>query len=94
MHKIEKFPQIDGELGWLETVPEGVFVMGGRNGVGVVKGTYLEYYTADYLSGGKSDNLDFVLQNAKPSWIPPDPFRGIGAKMRLNKETRCAKGEV
>lgn len=68
--------------------------MGGCNGVGVVKGTYVGYYMADYIAGVKSDNLDFVLQNAKPSWIPPDPFRGIGAKMRLNKETICAKGEV
>ncbi|WP_346274850.1 FAD-binding oxidoreductase [Burkholderia cenocepacia] len=75
-------------------VGDGVYVMGGCNGVGVVKGTYLGYYMADYVSGVQSENLDFITRTARPSWIPPDPLLGIGVKMRLNRETSGAKGEV
>lgn len=73
---------------------EGIHVMGGCNGVGVVKGTYLGYYMAEYMSGVKSRNLDFILKNSDPSWVPPDPFRTIGARVRLGREASHARGEV
>lgn len=73
---------------------DGVHVMAGCNGVGVVKGTYLGYYMAEYIAGRKSKNLDFILKNSGPSWVPPDPFRTIGARVRLGREAGHAKGEV
>ncbi|MEC5406487.1 FAD-binding oxidoreductase [Paraburkholderia sp. MPAMCS5] len=73
---------------------DGVYVMAGCNGVGVVKGTYLGYYMADYISGIKSKNLDFILKNSGPSWVPPDPLRTVGARFRLGREAGHAKGEV
>ncbi|MHA6887306.1 NAD(P)/FAD-dependent oxidoreductase [Ralstonia pseudosolanacearum] len=73
---------------------DGVYVMGGCNGVGVVKGTYLGYYMADLISGIKSENLDFVLDHAHPSWVPPDPFRTVGARFRLSREAGGARGDV
>lgn len=73
---------------------DGVYVLGGCNGVGVVKGTYLGYYMADYISGIDSEDLRFVLQHSSPSWIPPEPLRSIGAKYRLTREVSTAKGDV
>lgn len=73
---------------------DGIYIMAGCNGVGVVKGTYLGYYMAEYIAGCQSKNLDFILKNAGPSWVPPDPFRTIGARARLGKEASHARGEV
>ncbi|RDU95776.1 NAD(P)/FAD-dependent oxidoreductase [Trinickia dinghuensis] len=73
---------------------EGVYVLGGCNGVGVVKGTYLGYYMADYISGIDSENLRFVQQHSNPSWIPPEPLLSIGGKHRLTRELGTAKGDV
>jgi glycine/D-amino acid oxidase-like deaminating enzyme len=71
-----------------------LFVIGGCNGVGVAKGTYLGYFMADYISNVKSDELDFILKNSSPSYVPPDPFRTIGARMRLKYESRSAGGDI
>jgi hypothetical protein len=49
---------------------------------------------ADYVSGIESDNLRFVLENSKPTWITPDPLRSIGAKVRIAWEALSAKGDV
>lgn len=72
----------------------GVYVIAGMNGVGVAKGTYLGHYMADYICGKDSPELDFILNHSAPSWIPPDPLRGIGAHMRLSFEEHMAKGDV
>lgn len=73
---------------------DGVYMMGGCNGVGVVKGTYLGYYMADYISGIDSEDLRFVLRHSNPTWVPPDPLCAIVAKTRLAWETGRAKGDV
>lgn len=73
---------------------DGVYLLGGCNGVGVAKGTYLGYYMADHMNGIKSDNLGFLLANSKPSWVPPDPFRKAGARLRLKYESGNAGGDI
>ncbi|MFG0268676.1 NAD(P)/FAD-dependent oxidoreductase [Pseudomonas sp. zjy_14] len=73
---------------------DNLFVVGGCNGVGVAKGTYLGYYMADYISGIRSTNLDFILGSSNPSWVPPDPIRTLGARMRLRYESRNAGGDI
>lgn len=73
---------------------DGIYLLGGCNGVGVVKGTYLGYYMADYISGIDSEDLRFVLDNSSPPWIPPDPLRSVGAKVRIAWEATRAKGDV
>ncbi|WP_175778814.1 NAD(P)/FAD-dependent oxidoreductase [Burkholderia anthina] len=73
---------------------DGVYVMGGCNGVGVVKGTYLGYYMADRINKLKSDNLAFIEQHSSPSWVPPEPLRSVGARMRLAREASAAGGDV
>lgn len=73
---------------------DGVYVLSGCNGVGVVKGTYLGYYMADYISGIDSEDLRFIMQSSKPTWIPSDPLRLIGARARIAWEASRAKGDV
>ena len=72
----------------------GVYVIAAMNGVGVAKGTYLGHYMAEYICGKDSPELEFILKNAAPSWVPPDPIRHIGAHIRLSYEEHMAKGEV
>jgi len=72
----------------------GVYVVAAMNGVGVAKGTYLGNYMAEFICGKKSPELDFILQHSNPSWVPPDPLRSVGARIRLFIEERLAKGEV
>lgn len=72
----------------------GVYVVAAMNGVGVAKGTYLGYYLAEFICGKESAELDFILNHSTPSWIPPDPLRSIGARVRLSFEEHSAKGEV
>jgi glycine/D-amino acid oxidase-like deaminating enzyme len=71
----------------------GVFAIAAMNGVGIAKGTYLGYYMAEMITGKKSDRLDFILNSSNPSWVPPDPFKSVGARVRLSVEQRLAKGE-
>lgn len=71
-----------------------LFVVGGCNGVGVAKGTYLGYYMAEYVSGKNSETLKFILENSQPSWVPPDPIRTIGARIRLKYESSKAGGDI
>lgn len=73
---------------------DGVYTMGGCNGVGVVKGTYLGYYMADRINNIQSENLQFIQQHSSPSWVPPDPLRTIGARLRLTRESAAAGGDV
>lgn len=77
-----------------EKLENGVYVIGGSNGVGVVKGTYLGYYIAELISGKSSENLDFILKNNRAGMMPPDPFRSVGAKIRLWYEQRNAAGDI
>ena len=72
----------------------GVYVLAAMNGVGVAKGTYLGSYMAEYICGNQSSELDFILKSSNPSWVPPDPLRSVGARIRLSFEERLAKGEV
>jgi len=72
----------------------GVYVVAAMNGVGVAKGTYLGNYLAEFICGKESVELDFILNHSAPSWIPPEPLRSIGARVRLSLEEYAAKGEV
>lgn len=73
---------------------DNLFVIGGCNGVGVAKGTYLGYYMGDYMSKKSSPELSFILNNSQPTYVPPDPFRTIGARIRLKHEAKQAGGDV
>ena len=49
---------------------------------GVARGPLWGRLLAEMASGGQSALLTAVLNNAKSSWVPPQPFFDIGASMR------------
>lgn len=75
-------------------VAKNVYVIGGSNGVGMAKGVYLSHYLVDLIAGEKGENLDFILANNKASYMPPEPLRSIGAKLRLWYEQKNAVGDI
>lgn len=79
---------IFGEVG------QNTFVIGGSNGVGMAKGVYLGYYLADLIAGKNSANLDFILKHNRASFMPPEPLRSIGARLRLWYEQKNAAGDI
>lgn len=73
---------------------DGVYGIGASNGVGMAKGVYLGHYLADLIAGKKSQNLDFIIKNNKASFVPPEPLRSVGAKIRLLYEQKNAAGDI
>lgn len=60
---------------WGEVEP-GLFVSSGCNGGGTVKGTLLGGLLADLAHGHEVPDIASLFGSA--SWMPPEPFRGIG----------------
>ncbi len=77
-----------------EEVNEGCYSIAGMNGAGLAKGTYLGHYMAEHIAGNTSPELDFILRNSQPSWVPPEPFRHIGATIAAHYEERAAGKDV
>lgn len=73
---------------------DNLYCVVGCNGVGVVKGTYLGHYMAEYMAGMGSPSLDFILAHSRPGWVPPDPIRRMGVAWRLRRELAGAGGEI
>ena len=73
---------------------DGVYGIGASNGVGMAKGVYLGHYLADLIVGKKSQNLDFIIKNNKASFVPPEPLRSVGAKIRILYEQKNAAGDI
>ncbi|MGN1281231.1 MAG: NAD(P)/FAD-dependent oxidoreductase [Succinivibrio sp.] len=53
------------------------------DGSGVPKATILGNYLADLVCGVKSDELDYISRRYIPGYLPPEPFRTIGAGVAL-----------
>lgn len=73
---------------------KNVYLISGCNGSGIVKGTYLGYYLADYLCQIESDNLQFIIKTSKPNWLPRGPIRQLVTRYRIPRDTQAAKGDV
>ncbi len=63
-------------------------------GAGVAKTFTMGMYHAEWANGIDSDVLQFLKNDKKPSWLPPEPFRTVGAECRLVWENLQAKGEI
>ena len=77
-----------------QQISTNVYAVCGCNGVGVAKGTYLGHYMADYIAGIDSEALAFILSSSQPSWVPPEPFRSLGARYKLKQEAATAGGDI
>ena len=64
-------------------VRPNVFVAAGCNGSGIVRGTINGHLLAEMACGGQSSLLADRLSLAPPNWIPPEPFRSIGARTSI-----------
>lgn len=64
------------------------------DGAGVARTFLMGTNHAEWASGQESDVLHFLKNDKKPSWIPPEPFKTIGAESRILWEVATAKGEI
>lgn len=64
-------------------VAKNVFAGVTPDGSGVPKATILGNYLADLVCGVKSDELDYIQRRYIPSYLPPEPFRTVGAAIAL-----------
>ena len=53
------------------------------DGTGVTRAAILGRYLADLIQDKKSDELDRIIRTYKPSYLPPEPVRTIGAGIAL-----------
>ncbi len=71
-----------------------VFYSSVGEGAGVAKSFTMGAYHAEWANGINSDVLEYLKNDKKPSWLPPEPFKTVGGECRLMWETVTAKGEV
>lgn len=64
-------------------VRPNVFAAAGCNGSGIARGTINGHLLAEMACGGQSSLLSDRLSLAPPNWIPPEPFRSIGARTSI-----------
>ena len=79
--------QFFGRLG------EGLFASAGYNGSGVALGSGSGLALADHALGQDSPLVPDALALPRPSWIPPEPFLGIGVRAATAFLTLRAGGE-
>jgi glycine/D-amino acid oxidase-like deaminating enzyme len=66
-----------------EKIGENLFLAGCYNAGGVAMGSLFGKLIVDYASGHESEQLEQVLGQEKPVFIPPRPLLDIGLKTRL-----------
>ena len=82
---------LNGAPVWGEKKP-GLFVSAGCNGGGVVKGTLFGELLADLALGREVPDLKSLFGSA--SWMPPEPFRGLGFRVVSRIERRRGIAEM
>lgn len=64
------------------------------DGAGLTRSSMLGVYLAEWACGVDSEELRYIRDTNTPSWCPPEPFKSVGATVRLAYEELRAKGEV
>ena len=77
-----------------EKIDENIFIAGCYNGSGIGVGTLFGEQMAIKASNGHTKEIDSIELQNKPTWLPPQPFLGIGVKFRLFYERLRAKSEI
>lgn len=65
----------------------------GCNGAGVLKGTIYGKLLAEMIMGQVSTELQDVLTLDKPTWLPPEPLRGLAVLSTIQLQKRIAGAE-
>ena len=63
-------------------------------GAGALKSCTMGHYHAEWACGMDSEELRFIQRDKKPNRIPPEPFKTVGAEVRLMYEALSAGGEI
>ena len=71
-----------------------IFFAGVGEGAGICKVFTMGYYLAEWANGRKSEELEYMQHDLKPSWLPPEWMCTLGAGVRLIYENTNAQGEV
>jgi len=75
-------------------VNSSVYAASVGDGAGLTRSSMLGTYLAEWACGQESQELDYLQKNSKPSWCPPEPFRNIGANIRLTYEAFAARKDM
>ncbi|MCG8529729.1 MAG: FAD-binding oxidoreductase [Desulfovibrionales bacterium] len=71
-----------------------VFAGSVGDGAGLTRSSMLGVYLAEWACDVDSEELEYLKKTNKPSWCPPEPFKTIGATVRLAFEDLAAMGDV
>lgn len=71
-----------------------VFFAGVGEGAGIAKVYTMGHFLSEWANNIRSEELEYMKKDEKPSWLPPEPFCTIGAGVRLMYEGINAQGEV
>ncbi|MBQ9275811.1 MAG: FAD-binding oxidoreductase [Succinivibrio sp.] len=63
------------------------------DGSGVLRGTFLGAYLADLAQGRGSRELEYLEHSSTPAYLPPEPWRSLGAAAFLRYRTIQAGSE-
>ncbi len=79
---------------WFGRLGPNLYAAAGCNGVGVALGTASGTLLADLAVAADSELLRDILALPGPSWLPPEPFLGVGLRPALAFLRRRARGEL
>ncbi len=77
-----------------EKIDNNIFVAGCYNGSGIGVGTLFGEQIALKASNEYTKEIKTIEERKKPTWLPPDPFLGLGVRVRLIYERFRAKSEI
>jgi len=77
-----------------EEVAKNVYAGTVGDGAGLTRSSMLGVYLADMVCQVDSAELQYLIATTSPGWCPPEPFKTIGATVRLAYEDFFAGDEV
>ncbi len=77
-----------------EKIKENIFVAGCYNGSGIGVGTLFGEQIALKACNENTSEIETIEKRNNPTWLPPQPFLGIGIKTRLFYERLKARSEI
>lgn len=75
-------------------VGENVYAGAAGDGTGVTRASMVGTFLADWVCDRDSEELRYMKDTCKPNWLPPEPFRTVGATARLIWEDLHARSEI
>lgn len=77
-----------------ENPAKNVYAGAVGDGTGVTRAATVGTFLADWATGVDSEEFRYVKKTFRPNWLPPEPFRTVGATARLVYEDLHARVEI